>query len=212
MNADPITWLLSSVAFALAMCATPGPNNTMVTASGATFGFRATIPHMLGIAVGFSMMLIVLALGGGNVFLDHPSIHLALKWAGVAYLLWLAFHIATARPTLRSATAERPADRSNRKPLSFIRAALFQWVNPKASVIGLSAIATYTHAGQVVGQTLILAAVFLLICLPCVAFWTLTGVGAARLLRTERAIRIFNLVLASLLVASLLPIVVGRSL
>ncbi len=209
MNTDLITWLISTAAFALAMCATPGPNNTMVTASGATFGFRATIPHMLGIAFGFSVMLVVLALGGGDLFRDYPAIHAALKWAGAAYLLWLAYHIATAKPSLRSVTAETTADGSNRKPLSFVRAALFQWVNPKAWIIGVTAITTYTHAGHVVGQTLMLAVVFLFVCFGCVAFWTLTGVGAARLLRTEHAIRVFNLILAVLLVASLIPIILG---
>ncbi len=198
MDAETLAWLASAVTFAVSMSGTPGPNNTMVAASGATFGFARTIPHMLGIAVGFPVMLVAVALGAGGLMRTVPALHAAMKWLGAAYLLWLAVRIATARPAEAASGGGRP--------LSFMQAGLFQWVNPKAWVIALGAVATYTTADGVVAQTLGLAAIFLVVTLPAVAFWTVTGVGAARLLRTERGLRAFNGAMAALLVLSLLPL------
>lgn len=198
-------WLLSATGFAIAMSATPGPNNVMVTSSGATYGFARTVPHIFGISVGFAVMLAAVALGAGEVLHAYPAIHQALKWIGAAYLVWLAWRIATARPKPKG-TDEAGTTRAKRRgrPLNFLEAALFQWVNPKAWVIALGAVATYTTAGgAVVGQALLLALIFFVACVPSTALWTAIGAGAARLLRTERALRIFNLVMAALLVASL---------
>lgn len=199
MGADPAAWLFSATMFALSMSGSPGPNNAMVAASGATFGFVRTLPHILGITVGFPVMLVAVALGAGDALRSFPALHVALKWLGMAYLLWLALKIATARPVAHGA---RPSG----KPLSFWQAALFQWVNPKAWIIALGGVATYTDAGggAVVAQTIGLALIFLVATFPAVAFWTMTGVGAARLLRTARGLRAFNLTMAALLVASLL--------
>ena len=198
MSAETLAWLASAVTFAVSMSGTPGPNNAMVAASGATFGFARTIPHMLGIAVGFPLMLVAVALGAGQLLRTIPVLHAVLKWAGAAYLLWLAFRIATARPA--------PAETGGSRPLTFLQAGLFQWVNPKAWVIALGAVATYTTAEGVLPQSLGLAAIFLLVTGPTVAFWTMTGVGAARLLRTDRGLRAFNWLMAALLVLSLLPL------
>ncbi len=194
------------IAFAFATCATPGPNNAMVASSGATFGFRPTIPHMLGVAMGFPAMLAVVALGGGQILRAYPAIHIVLKWVGAAYMLWLAFHIATAEPTLSS---DAPHTRGGR-PLSFLQAVLFQWVNPKAWIIALGAVTTYTNPDGVVGQAMLLALVFLPIGVLTIVLWAMTGIGAARLLRSRRAIRGFNIAMAALLVASLLPIMAGE--
>ncbi len=202
MNADLTTWLLSVFAFALAMSATPGPNNAMAVASGASFGFARTVPHIVGVAIGFPAMIVAVALGAGDVLRVFPVLHLVLKWAGAAYLLWLAVKIATARPTLAADTTIRRG-----RPMTFIQAALFQWVNPKAWIIAISAISTYTTPDHpMLAQAAILALVFVVISFPSMGFWTLTGVGAARLLRTSRAIRLFNLAMAALLVASLLEL------
>ena len=198
MNTSLTAWLLSATAFAVAMSATPGPNNAMVAASGASFGFRRTVPHMLGVAVGFPLMLVAVALGAGEALRTWPWLHAALKWVGAAFLLWLAWHIARIRP---EAAAVGRAERS--RPLTFLRAALFQWVNPKAWVIAASAVVTYTTTGAVLAQTAALAALFLVVTLPTVALWTGVGVGAARVLRSPRALRRFNLAMAALLVASL---------
>lgn len=192
-------WLLSATAFALSMSATPGPNNAMVAASGANFGFRRTLPHMLGVSVGFPAMLILVALGAGEALRTWPWVHDVLRWVGGAYLLFLAWKIATARPDV-------PDQARGGRPLGFVQAALFQWVNPKAWVIAAGAVVTYT-TGDVWVQSAILAGIFLVMCLACLAFWTGIGAGAARLLRSPAALRRFNWVMAALLVASLIPMV-----
>ena len=201
MSPDTIAWFLSVTSFALSMAATPGPNNAMVAASGATFGFARTMPHMLGIVVGFPVMIVAVALGAGDVFRAVPMLHQVLKWIGVAYLLWLAFHIARSRPAMPSEATARGV-----KPLSFLQGAAFQWINPKAWIIALGAVATYTTSDAIFSQAILLASIFLVVTVPTIAFWTLTGVGAARLLRSEQALRRFNLAMAALLVLSLLPL------
>ncbi|TGD97476.1 LysE family translocator [Methylobacterium nonmethylotrophicum] len=199
------TWLLSAGAFAVAMSATPGPNNTMVVASGATYGFARTLPHMLGIAAGFPVMLVVLGTAGLPLLTDL-RVHAVLRWVGAAYLLWLAWRIARADPDPAEPAAEGSIKAGGR-PLGFLQAALFQWVNPKAWIIAAGALATYTGAaeGASLTATLLLAVLFGVVALPCVALWTLIGVGTARVLRTRRAVRQFNLAMAGLLVASLVP-------
>jgi threonine/homoserine/homoserine lactone efflux protein len=205
--AGELAWFASAVAFAVAMSATPGPNNTMVAASGANWGFWRTLPHILGISVGFAVMLVAVALGAGELLRTRPWAHEALRWIGACYLLWLACRIAVARPKAPAGPA-----RAGGRPLGFVRAALFQWMNPKAWVIAAGAIVTYTtgNGGTLLVQAALLAAIFLVIILPAAALWTLIGVGAARLLRTPRALRRFNLAMAALLVASLLPLLRGE--
>lgn len=197
---DQIAWFGSVSAFALAMAATPGPNNTMVAASGARFGILRTLPHMLGITLGFPVMVLAVAVGGGQVLASNPWLHTVLRWIGAAYMLWLAWTIA--RPHAPVAHGQA----GGRRPLGLVGAALFQWVNPKAWLIAVGAVVTYTGNGAPLAQTLVMAAVFGLVTLPAVLFWTAVGAGAARLLRTERALRRFDLAMAALLVVSLLPI------
>lgn len=189
----------SATAFAVAMSATPGPNNALVAASGARFGIWRTLPHMAGITLGFPVMLVAVALGAGEVLRTQQWLQAVLRWAGAAYLLWLAWSIARSPPHLATGSV-------GRQPMGFVRAALFQWVNPKAWVIAVGAVVTFTSGEQRFGQALALAAVFAVVCLPCVLFWTGVGVGASRLLRTERALRRFDLVMAALLAASLVPV------
>lgn len=193
-------WFGSALAFAFSMSGTPGPNNAMVTASGATWGLRRTVPHLLGISVGVAVMLLAVAFGAGGVLRAYPWLHEALRWLGGAYLLWLAWRIATAEPGVEGASASG-------QPLSFWGAALFQWVNPKAWILALSGVATYTATW---GEALALAAIFLVVTLPVTAGWTLVGVGAARVLRSRRALRAFNLFMAGLLLLSLLSVVLGE--
>jgi len=196
------TWFLSVLAFAVSMSATPGPNNAMVTASGATFGFMRTWPHMLGVSIGFPVMLVALAFGAGGLLTAYPAIHLVMKVLGAAYLLWLAWRIGTAVPAVEG-TGE-----SRGRPMRFHEAALFQWINPKAWMIALGALATYTGVGTdaVLLQVAWLSAIFFVAALLSLMLWTAIGTGAARLLGTARRIRVFNIVLAVLLVASLLPL------
>lgn len=192
-------WLLSALAFAIAMSATPGPNNAMVAASGANYGFRRTVPHLLGVSVGFPVMLLAVAFGAATPLHTWPWLHEVLRWAGAAYLLWLALKIATARPSGPSAAE------GGGRPMTFLQAALFQWINPKAWVIAAGAVVTYTSS-DVALQAAVLAVLFLAVCIPSLAFWTAVGVGAGRLLRSKRSLRWFNLTMAALLIASLVPV------
>ncbi len=206
-----LAWLVPAAAFAVAMAGTPGPNNAMLTSSGSLWGFRRTVPHMLGIAVGFPIMLIAVAFGLGEVLRAHPTLLTVLRWVGAAYLLYLAWRIARAQPSVKAAPGDPVEKRSTGRPLGFVRAALFQWVNPKAWLITLSALATLASTGghpssaRAVG----LAVIFLLVNLPITAFWTMVGVGVSRVLTTRRALRGFNLSMAGLLVASLVSVLLG---
>ena len=193
---------LSALAFVVAMSATPGPNNAMVAASGANWGFRATVPHMLGVAAGFALMVVLVALGAGEVLRGRPWVQDGLRWVGAAYLLWLAWRIGSARPSAAV------AGRGGGRPLGVLQAALFQWVNPKAWVTAIGAVVTYTtgSGGALVAQAGVLAAMVLVVAPPILAGWTLAGVGAARLTRSPLGLRRFILLMAALLVASLLPL------
>ncbi len=191
--------MLPFVLFAFTMCATPGPNNAMLTASGASFGVRRTLPHLAGIALGFSLMVLLVAAGLGEALRAAPAIQEVMRWVGALYLLFLAVQIARAEP----ATPDAP---SGSKPLTILQAALFQWVNPKAWVIVMGAIATYGDPGQsALAQALGMFAVFLVVSWPASAIWVLLGAGVARLLRTRRQLRIFNWLMAALLILSLVP-------
>jgi threonine/homoserine/homoserine lactone efflux protein len=196
MGGEGWVWFTSACAFAFSMSATPGPNNAMVTASGASWGLWRTLPHMLGVSVGFPLMLLAVAFGAGEVIRSHPWMQDLLRWAGAAYLVWLAWRIATAEPSAGEGQA-------GGRPFSFFEAALFQWVNPKAWIIALSAVATYTTAPR---EAAVLAAIFLAVTLPVLAGWTLVGVGAARLLRSPAGLRAFNWAMAALLLLSLVPV------
>jgi threonine/homoserine/homoserine lactone efflux protein len=190
--------LPSLLAFSLAMALTPGPNNVMVTASAATFGFRRTVPHMLGITVGFPAMTVAVGLGLGTVFTTYPVIHVVLKWVGAAYLCWLAWLVAT---------ASRPeAGEAGAGPFGFWRAALFQWVNPKAWLTVFGALATYTTVEAPMGpQVAFITAVFVVLTFPCLSVWALFGTVIGRFLSTGRCLRIFNVCMAALVLASLVP-------
>ncbi len=192
-----VAWLLSAAGFALAMSATPGPNNTMLAASGANFGMARSVPHILGVTVGFPVMFLGVALGLGGAFNAYPAAYGVLRWVGAAYLLWLAWRIATARPGAKAASGRA-------RPLHFLEAALFQWANPKAWLAAVSGVAAYaTESGRISSaQVLVLAGLFLLVTLPCITMWTSLGAGTARLLRNDRQMRAFNIGMAALLVAS----------
>lgn len=189
--------LLAVTAFALAASATPGPNTLMVSAAAAQAGVRPVLPHMLGITLGFPAMMVAVAAGLGWPFAAFPWLHDALKLAGSAWLLWLAWRIASAPP---------PGEGAPRPPLGFWGAAAFQWVNPKAWMIVLAAVPAFTAPAQpILPQALLLAAVFAAISLPTLWLWAAIGAGARRFLATRARARAFNVTMAVLLVASLLP-------
>ena len=197
----PLSLFLALVLFSVAMAFTPGPNNIMLAASGVNFGFARTIPHMGGITLGFLALLAACGAGLGLIFAAVPALQLELKVAGAAYMLFLAFKVATAH--LSDADGAKPA-----RPFTFLQAAAFQWVNPKAMVACLSAIALYVRPGHERTDFPVILTVLMVCTLGSVLTWTGFGVGLRRLLREPRQARIFNLAMALLLVASIVPMVI----
>lgn len=185
--------------FCLVSTVTPGPNNLMVMASGANFGYQRTLPHMFGIAIGFALMTLLVGVGMMQIFDLFPVTHTVLTVVSVAYLLWLAWKIANAAPP------ESSPD-STARPLSFFQAAAFQWVNPKAWTMAISAITVYA-ADRDVLSILIVAGMFAAVCIPCVSVWTVMGQQLRRLLTNPARLRVFNWTMAALLVASLVPMI-----
>jgi threonine/homoserine/homoserine lactone efflux protein len=188
------------VAFAFVTSFTPGPNNIMLTASGVNFGFGRSIPHMLGVAIGFVVLLFAAGCGLGSLFMAEPQLQIVLKAVGALYMLWLAWKVANA------GRSDVPADERVR-PLTFLQAAAFQWVNPKAVLIALGAVALYIRPEHAAGDLAILVAVFAASTVLSVVAWTGGGVALRGLLGDARRARIFNVVMALLLVASIVPMV-----
>jgi threonine/homoserine/homoserine lactone efflux protein len=185
--------------FAVAMCLTPGPNVVMVTASAANFGFRRTLPQMLGITLGFGFMIMAAGFGLAGLLRAEPRLHELLKYAGAIYLLYLAWRIAHA------GTASKDSART--RPINLVEAALFTWMNPKGWVTAVGALAAYTTAGgDVLLQTSIVASVLAAVCFVSVAIWAGFGVAIGRLLGGSGARAAFNWSMAGLLVISLVPV------
>ncbi|KIC40163.1 membrane protein [Ruegeria sp. ANG-R] len=189
--------LMALIVFAFVSSITPGPNNLMLMASGANFGFRRTIPHMLGIGLGFTFMVLLVGAGLVQVFDRYPVSYTVLKIASVIYLMYLAWKIAHAAPVQGQQTTGTP--------MTFLQAAAFQWVNPKAWAMALTAIAAYAP-GQTLDAIFFVALVFGAINLPSVSTWTVLGQQMARVLTNPRRLVVFNWTMALLLVASLYPV------
>ena len=198
----PFDVLLALIVFASVMGFTPGPNNILLTASGVNFGFARTIPHLIGVDVGFVVLLAVFAGGLGLVFAALPALQIALKVAGALYMLWLAWKVASARP----ASAGAPGAILGR-PMTFLQAAAFQWVNPKAVIAVLSGVAVYMRPGHEWQDFVIVLTVFALVTILSTATWAGFGVALRRFLRDPMHARIFNVIMGLLLVASIYPIV-----
>lgn len=185
-------------AFAFVSSITPGPNNMMLMASGANFGLRRSLPHMFGVGLGFVFMILLVGAGLVGLFDAWPLSYTILKVASIAYLLFLAWKIANAAaPEGKAAEAGRP--------FTFVQAALFQWVNPKAWTMALTAITVYAPARDLTSIALA-AAVFGAVNLPSIGIWTVLGTQVRRLLGTAARLRVFNVTMAVLLVGSLYPV------
>jgi threonine/homoserine/homoserine lactone efflux protein len=199
MQAFPLTLILASIPFMTAMGVTPGPNNILVASSGVNYGFRATIPHILGITVGYPVMLLIVGLGLAKIFMAIPQTHQVLKYVSIAYLLYLAWRIA------RSAG---PAEaQAVNKPMTFMQGAAFQWVNAKGWVAALSAVTTYTAVDRTLPlQIMVLALIAVVITLISVSSWTFFGALLRRFLHTSSRRRWFNYSMAALLVISIIPV------
>ena len=186
--------------FALVSSITPGPNNLMLMASGANFGVRRTVPHMLGIGIGFVVMVILVGVGLVGVFDAYPLSYDVLRVVSIVYLLYLAWKIATA--------AAPEAGETTGKPFTFLQAALFQWVNPKAWAMALTAVTVYAPSRDF-EAILWVAAVFGIINLPSVSCWTLLGRQIQPLLSNGRRLQAFNFVMAGLLLATIVHASIG---
>lgn len=190
--------LLAFSLFTLAGAITPGPNNTISTLSGATFGFQKTLPQMLGVTIGYPLMLAALGLGLGEVFKHLPWLHGAMRYVGAAFLLYLAWKLVRANAPQSAGTA---------RPVGFFEAFFFQWLNPKAWSIALGAIAAFTTPGLPAGAFLWEVAVFTVvsavITFPSLVLWCLFGVAISAMLKDERKRRIVNYSLAAILVLSI---------
>ena len=190
--------LIALIGFAFASSITPGPNNLMLMASGANYGLRRTLPHMLGISIGHAFMVAMVGIVLLRVFETYPVLNIVLKVLSAAYMLWLAWKIANAVPP--------EAKEVTGKPFTFLQAAAFQWVNPKAWFMAITAISAYApqDRGIIVGSILV-AVVFAAVNLPSVTVWAWMGVQVRRWLGTARRLRVFNVSMAVLLVVSLYP-------
>lgn len=196
MNTDT---LIAASLFALASYITPGPNNTMILSSGVRFGLRRSIPHLLGICLGFAFMLVAVGLGLHTLLHDHPMVLTAMRWVGVAWMLYLAYQLATAKGGVAAANGSE-------KPMTFLGASAFQWVNPKAWVMAVTAMSTYLPPDAGWMGTLQLAAAQTVVGSPCVLVWAGFGSALRDWLADPVRLRIFNIAMALALVASLYPL------
>ena len=187
------------VVFGAVMAFTPGPNNIMVLSSGLTYGFRRTLPHIAGITIGFAFMVGAVGLGFGTIFLAYPVLQTILKYAGAAYLIYLAVVIAMSEPVT-------PGQDNRRGPMTFWGAAMFQWVNVKGWVMVIGTITAYAGIASFPWNIVIQVALSLLLGVASTSTWTLSGSSLRSFMTSPRAVRVFNIVMAVLLLASLYPV------
>ena len=194
--------LLSALAaFAFVSSITPGPNNLMLMASGANFGLTRSLPHMMGVAIGFTVMIVLVGVGLMQLFDLWPASYEVLKYGSVLYLFWLAWKVANAAEPGR-------ATEQGGNPITFLQAAAFQWVNPKAWAMALTAIAAYAPTRDI-GAVLLVSAVFGAINLPSISIWTLLGQQIRHILTSPARLRAFNWTMAALLILSVMPVILA---
>ena len=194
----PFDTLAALLVYAFVTSITPGPNNLMLLSSGVNFGFARSVPHMLGIGIGFVVLLLAVGFGLGAILTAFPALHTALKVAGSAYLLYLAWKIAMARSVTRDSE-------QNARPLTFLDAAAFQWVNPKAWVMAITAMAVYTVPESPFLSVLLIALAFGVVNLPSVSVWAGFGTALRGFLSDPVRLKWFNIAMGLLLAATLWP-------
>ena len=190
--------LIAFILFAAVMFFTPGPNNIMVMSSGLTYGFRRTLPHITGVVIGFAFMVGAVGLGFGTIFIAFPVLQVVLKYAGAAYLVYLAIMIAMSGPP-------KPGE-TGRGPMTFWQAAMFQWVNVKGWVAIIGTITAYAAIAGFPFNIVIQVLTFLAMGTASITIWTLFGSALRPFLTSPRSVRAFNLAMAALLLASLYPV------
>jgi threonine/homoserine/homoserine lactone efflux protein len=191
--------LIAFVIFATVMFITPGPNNIMVLSSGLTYGFRRSLPHIAGITIGFAFMVGAVGLGFGTIFIAYPVLQTILKYAGAAYLIYLAAIIAMAEPVT-------PGQDNRRGPMTFWGAAVFQWVNVKGWVMVIGTITAYAGIAGFPWNIAIQVLLSLLLGAVSTSIWALSGSSLRGFMTSPRAVRAFNIFMAVLLLASLYPV------
>jgi threonine/homoserine/homoserine lactone efflux protein len=189
---------LALVVFAAIAAYTPGPNNTILMASGINYGFRKSLPMICGVGLGFPLMIACVGLGLGKVFEIFPQIYTALKYAGAAYMLWLAYKIATATPSSGD-------EDQNAQPLTFLQGAAFQWINPKGWIIAVTVLSAYTLASDYYFGVVVVVATFVFMGFTSAATWALFGVILKDIMGNPKWFKLINYGLAALLVLSLIP-------
>jgi len=193
--------LIAFVMFATVMFITPGPNNIMLLSSGLTYGFRRTLPHVAGITIGFAFMIGAVGLGLGTIFIAYPVLQTILKYAGVAYLIYLAAVIAMSEPVA-------PEQDNRRGPMTFWGAAMFQWVNAKGWVMVIGTITAYAAIAAYPWNIVIQVGLSLILGVVSCTAWALFGSALRPVLTSRRLVRAFNIIMALLLLASLYPVFV----
>ena len=188
---------LAMVGFGIVSTTTPGPNNFMLFASGLNFGFRRTIPHILGVSNGFGFLVLCVGLGLGQLLEIYPLAFTAIKIIGALYMVYLAWKIATSGPL--------EINEKKSKPLTYLQAALFQWVNPKAWVMAVVIASTYTNPTNYNSTLAIIVAYFAIANIPMVCVWAGFGTALKQFLSDPKKFRIFNIAMAIALLASLWP-------
>ena len=191
-------YYLSLLTFTLVTCITPGPNNLMLLASGLNHGVKSSLPHYFGISIGFFTLVLMVAFGLGSFLKAFPGLFSVMKWLGASYLIFLAWKIA------RSGSSDVSA--AIKKPLTFIQAAAFQYVNPKTWVMAIAAITTFSRDSKV-GSAAVIVAAFLVTGLFSQGVWLLSGQGLQGILRMEKSVNVFNYVIGTLLILSVIPMV-----
>jgi threonine/homoserine/homoserine lactone efflux protein len=189
---------LALVLFTIVAGITPGPNNMMLMASGVNYGVRRTLPHLAGVVLGFALMVALVGFGLDAIFRVAPWLLPLMRWAGAAYLVWLAWRIANAGAVKAGAAQGRP--------LGALGAAAFQWINPKGWVMAVSALTTYAVSADYATTVAVVALTCLVVSIPCSGVWVLFGAAMRRALADPRRARPFNWTMGALLVASIAPV------
>jgi threonine/homoserine/homoserine lactone efflux protein len=195
-------YYLSLITFTFVAGITPGPNNLMLVVSGLNHGIRKSLPHYFGICIGFPLMVAVIGFGLGALFLRFPSIYLLIKTLGISYLLFLAWKIANA--------GNMQAARALREPLTFLQGAAFQWINPKAWVVAIGAMAAFTVQGKVVESVIAIILAYLILGFIYSAVWLTLGQVLQKFLSDKSRVRAFNILMSVLLVLSIIPMVLAE--
>ena len=197
-----LAMILSIATFTLSTSISPGPNNIMLLSSGLTFGYKRTIPHMAGVFLGFPLMVLIVGLGMGALFEKFPLALTILKFIGILYLFWMAYKIAN------NSSSYEVDENSESKPFSFMQAAMFQWVNPKAWIMAITSISIFVTSNEHgLTQIIIISLIYFLSgCVSCNT-WAFGGTVLKKFIKSEKSVQRLNIAMAILLVASVLPII-----